>query len=260
MVGVLSPQNRGSMLTAMPVLFVLMGVFAGYFSASTYKLMGGQQWKRNTLLTAFLLPGFVFGIVVFLNFFLLVEHSSGAVGFGPMFSLMGLWFGISVPLVFLGSFFGYKRPAPENPLRTNLIPRLIPEQIWYMKPIFSILMGGILPFGVVFIELFFILSSIWLQQFYYLWTFVMLVFFILIVTCAEISIVMCYFQLCSEVGVFMLLLSCRSDCAILGLPLVVARLPHLWRVCVVHVCLLDFLLPHATEHHRLCVDSSLLWL
>jgi transmembrane 9 superfamily protein 2/4 len=68
-----------------------------------------------------------------------------------------------------------------------------------MHPLFSILVGGILPFGAVFIELFFILTSIWLHQFYYLFGFLFVVFLILIVTCAEITIVMCYFQLCSEV-------------------------------------------------------------
>lgn len=67
-----------------------------------------------------------------------------------------------------------------------------------MKPVVSILMGGILPFGAIFIELFFILSSIWLHKFYYLFGFLFIVFVILILTCAEITIVMCYFQLCSE--------------------------------------------------------------
>ena len=67
-----------------------------------------------------------------------------------------------------------------------------------MKPVFSCLVGGILPFGAVFIELFFILTSIWLHKFYYIFGFLTLVFAILIVTCMEITIVLCYFQLCSE--------------------------------------------------------------
>jgi hypothetical protein len=67
-----------------------------------------------------------------------------------------------------------------------------------MNPAFSVLIGGILPFGAVFIELFFILTSMWLHQFYYLFGFLCLVFVILIITCAEITIVLCYFQLCSE--------------------------------------------------------------
>jgi hypothetical protein len=36
-----------------------------------------------------------------------------------------------------------------------------------MRSVPSILMGGVLPFGVVFVELFFILSSIWQHRFYY---------------------------------------------------------------------------------------------
>ena len=117
---------------------------------------------------------------------------------GTLFALLLLWFGISVPLVFAGSYFGYKRGVIEQPTRTNQIPRVIPEQPWYMSATFCTLVGGILPFGAVFIELFFILSSIWLHQFYYVFGFLFVVFVILLITCAEITIVMCYFQLCSE--------------------------------------------------------------
>jgi len=196
--GFLSPANRGGLMTAMVVLFVVMGIFAGYFAARAYKLFKGQDWKKNMLLTAFLFPGSVFAIFLFLNFVLAYEKSSGAVPFVTLVALIALWFGISVPLVFFGSYFGFKKPAEEIKVRTNQIPRQIPEQVWYMRPLFSILMGGILPFGSVFIELFFILSSIWLHQFYYIFGFLAIVFIILILTCAEITIVMCYFQLCSE--------------------------------------------------------------
>ena len=40
---------------------------------------------------------------------------------------------------------------------------------------FNVLMGGILPFGAIFIELFFIMTSVWLQRFYYVFGFLMLV-------------------------------------------------------------------------------------
>ncbi|KAG5137094.1 hypothetical protein JHK82_021825 [Glycine max] len=86
--------------------------------------------------------------------------------------------------------------SPSN--RGGLMTAMVPEQAWYMKSVFSILIGGILPFGAVFIELFFILTSIWLNQFYYIFGFLFIVFVILLITCAEITIVLCYFQLCSE--------------------------------------------------------------
>ncbi|CAL9769041.1 unnamed protein product [Musa acuminata subsp. burmannicoides] len=196
--GFLSPSNRGGLMTAMVLLWVFMGLFAGYSSARLYKMFKGVEWKKITLKTAFMFPGIIFGIFFMLNALIWGEKSSGAVPFGTMFALVFLWFGISVPLVFVGSYLGFKKPAIEDPVRTNKIPRQIPALSWYMQPAFSVLIGGILPFGAVFIELFFILTSIWLNQFYYIFGFLFIVFVILIVTCAEITIVLCYFQLCSE--------------------------------------------------------------
>jgi transmembrane 9 superfamily protein 2/4 len=39
-----------------------------------------------------------------------------------------------------------------------------PQQVWYTHPAFSIALGGVLPFGAVCIELFFIMSAMWLHQ------------------------------------------------------------------------------------------------
>ncbi|CAN6457123.1 unnamed protein product [Victoria cruziana] len=198
LLGFLSPSNRGGLMTAMVLLWVFMGLFAGYSSSRLYKMFKGTEWKKNTLKTAFMFPAILFSIFFVLNALIWGEKSSGAIPFGTMFALVVLWFGISVPLVFVGSYLGYKKPAIDDPVKTNKIPRQIPEQAWYMQPVFSILIGGILPFGAVFIELFFILTSIWLNQFYYIFGFLFIVFVILLITCAEITIVLCYFQLCSE--------------------------------------------------------------
>merc|ERR1711967_14254 len=102
-----------------------MGVFAGYVSARLYKVFGGDDWKATTLLTAFFYPGIFFLIFFVLNLFIWGEKSSGAVPFTTMFALLVLWFGISVPLAFGGSYFGYKRPPLEMPTKTNMIPRAI---------------------------------------------------------------------------------------------------------------------------------------
>lgn len=198
LLGFLSPSNRGGLMTAMVLLWVFMGLFAGYSSARLYKMFKGTEWKKITLKTAFMFPATIFAVFFVLNALIWGQKSSGAVPFGTMFALVVLWFGISVPLVFVGSYVGFKKATIEDPVKTNKIPRQIPDQPWYMHPAFSILIGGILPFGAVFIELFFILTSIWLHQFYYIFGFLFIVFVILIVTCAEITIVLCYFQLCGE--------------------------------------------------------------
>ena len=196
--GLLSPANRGSLGTAFILLFVFMGSFAGYSSSRTYKMFRGTEWKMNTLLTAFLYPGGIFLVFFVINLVLWAEGSSGALSFGTFFTLFFLWFCVSVPLVLLGSFFGYKRETVNFPVRTNQIPRTIPTQAWYMHPVISCLIGGVLPFGAVSVELFFIMSALWLHQIYYIFGFLFLVMIVLVATCAEISILLCYFQLCSE--------------------------------------------------------------
>jgi transmembrane 9 superfamily protein 2/4 len=37
-------------------------------------------------------------------------------------------------------------------------------QPWYLSTTFTVLVGGILPFGACFVEFFFILSSMWMNQ------------------------------------------------------------------------------------------------
>ena len=197
-IGFLSPANRGSIMIGMLLIFVLMGAFAGFTSARLYKTFKGKQWQRCTLLTALLYPGIVFLTFFALDIIVWSYGSTGAVPFLSMLGVLALWFCISVPLVFLGAYFGYKKDPLEFPVVTSNIPRQIPDQPWYLNPSLTILLGGILPFGACFVELFFVMSSIWMDQYYYVFGFLFLVYIILAITCAEITTVLCYFQLCSE--------------------------------------------------------------
>ncbi|CAI4233089.1 unnamed protein product [Auanema sp. JU1783] len=196
--GFLSPANRGSLMTFGLVLYVFFGIVAGYVSARLYKTFQGVHWKTNVLLTSFLVPGMLFSIFFFTNLLLWSKGSSAAVPFGTLVALLSLWLFISTPMTFIGAFFGFKKRGFEAPVRTNQIPRQVPEQTMYTKPLPGMLMGGILPFGCIFIQLFFILNSIWAHQTYYMFGFLFLVFLILIITCSEATILLAYFHLCAE--------------------------------------------------------------
>eukprot|EP00802_Teleaulax_amphioxeia_P006625 Tamp_06629.p1 GENE.Tamp_06629~~Tamp_06629.p1 ORF type:complete len:677 (+),score=209.81 Tamp_06629:26-2032(+) len=196
--GFLSPANRGSLLSASLFFFVLMGVPAGYVSARFCKLVKEPNHFKATLLTALLFPGVCFAIFFLINLVAWSRQSSTAVPFGTLIVLMLLWFGVSLPLIFFGAFLGFKRETISLPVQTASIPRQIPPQAWYMHPAVSAISGGLLTFGAVFVEMFFILSSIWQHRFYYVFGFLAIVFAILLVTCVEIAIVMCYLHLCAE--------------------------------------------------------------
>ena len=74
-----------------------------------YTVMGGLRWKTNVLMSALLVPGVVFAIFFVLNLFLWGAKSSAAVPFTTLLALLCLWFGISLPLTFIGSFLGFRR-------------------------------------------------------------------------------------------------------------------------------------------------------
>eukprot|EP01121_Diplochlamys_sp_Union-15-3_P010254 TRINITY_DN2867_c0_g2_i1.p1 TRINITY_DN2867_c0_g2~~TRINITY_DN2867_c0_g2_i1.p1 ORF type:complete len:615 (-),score=63.94 TRINITY_DN2867_c0_g2_i1:9-1853(-) len=196
--GFLHPSNRGGLLNAILFMFVWMSVFGGYFSTRVYKNLGGEDWKKNAICTIFFFPGIIFGVFVVLSLFLWSSHASTGVSFETFISLVAIWF-ISGPLSYFGSYYAWGKVMDKQPTVTNEIPRQIPNQVWYRHPIITILMGGILPFVVVFYELYYIVVSLWLHQRFYVWFgFLFLTFLILILTCIEISIVMCFFQLKAE--------------------------------------------------------------
>jgi transmembrane 9 superfamily protein 2/4 len=79
----------------------------------------GTDWKANTLKTAFHYPGVIFAIFCVLNTAIWGQKSSGAVPFGTFIALFLMWFGISVPLVFVGSYFGFKKDPVTHPVITD---------------------------------------------------------------------------------------------------------------------------------------------
>ncbi|KAL8728753.1 MAG: hypothetical protein Q9181_005238 [Wetmoreana brouardii] len=216
LLGFLSPSNRGSLGTVMILLYTIFGFIGGYTSARVYKSFGGEAWKRNIATTPLLIPGIVFATFFLLNLFLWAKHSSGAVPFTTMLVILGIWFVISVPLSFAGSWVGFRHAVSRRqlrdeqdaladisqpiapPVRVNQIPRQIPPSTTYLRPLPSMLLVGILPFGAIFVELFFIMNNMWFGKVYYMFGFLFLTYTIMIITCAAVSVLLVYFLLCSE--------------------------------------------------------------
>ncbi|CAJ1953264.1 unnamed protein product [Cylindrotheca closterium] len=198
MVRLINPMHKGQTLTGILVLYVLCGSVAGYVSARVFKFCDAKAWKRNMILTAAGLPGVLVGIFMILNFFLHMAGAATAVGFFMILAIFALWVCVSTPLVFVGSFMGFRAEKLSIPAKVNKVTRYVPKSPWYSEPPISFLLGGILPFGSVCIELFFILSALWLHQIYYFMGVLAVVVLILSATCAEVSIAMTYLQLCAE--------------------------------------------------------------
>lgn len=199
--GVINPSFRGGFISFGVGLFVFAGLFSGYFSARVYRTFDGQDWRRNTVTTAVLFPGMTFGVVFVLNLFVWAQSSSTAIPFGTLVAIVFLWLCVQVPLVYAGSWYGYVRSgAWEHPTKTAAIPRQVPRQAWYMSGARTVLLAGLVPFAVIFIELLFVFQSVWQDKsgYYYVFGFLAVVSTILVVTVAEVTVVTIYMQLGSE--------------------------------------------------------------
>ena len=80
------------------------------------QMLNGVSYQKCTVLVAFGFPGFVFSIVLFLNFFLWGKGSSNAIPFTSMFTVLLIWFAVSVPLVFMGAYNGFKKDKITFPV------------------------------------------------------------------------------------------------------------------------------------------------
>lgn len=196
--GFLSPSNRGSLATVMVVGWCLFGSVAGYISTRLYSTFDGDAWQKQIFGVAVLFPTTIYGLLSLLNFFLIITGSSNAVPFGTFLALVALWFLIDVPLVLIGSWFGIRGGPFHKPVRTNPIPRQIPPGPWYLRRVPSMLIGGILPFGAGFLELHFILNSLFGTRIYYAFGFLAGTFLVTALTTATVSVLFAYFHLCTE--------------------------------------------------------------
>ena len=124
--------------------------------------LSGKSWIKAMILAASLFPFLCFGIGFMLNTIAIFYGSLAAIPFGTMVVVFILWAFISFPLTLLGTVVGRNwSGAPNNPCRVKTIPRPIPEKKWYLTPSVVSLMGGLLPFGSIFIEMYFVFTSFW---------------------------------------------------------------------------------------------------
>ncbi|KAK6115509.1 hypothetical protein DH2020_007778 [Rehmannia glutinosa] len=191
--------GRGAIVTTFIICYAFTSFIAGYVSGGMYSRNGGKKWIKSMILTASLFPFLCFGIGFILNTVAIFYGSLAAIPFGTMVVVFVIWGFISFPLALLGTVVGRNWSGmPNNPCRVKTIPRPIPEKKWYLTPSIISLMGGLLPFGSIFIEMYFVFTSFWNYKVYYVYGFMLLVFVILIIVTVCVTIVGTYFLLNAE--------------------------------------------------------------
>ncbi|XP_043287073.1 transmembrane 9 superfamily member 3 isoform X1 [Venturia canescens] len=191
--------ERGSMLSTAIFMYAATSPINGYAGGGLYARMGGRVWIKQMILSAFMLPVLVCGTAFFINFIAIYYNASRAIPFGSMVAVTCICIFVILPLTLVGTILGRNLAGtPDAPCRVNAVPRPIPEKKWFMEPLVIILLGGILPFGSIFIEMYFIFTSFWAYKIYYVYGFMLLVFIILMIVTVCVTIVCTYFLLNAE--------------------------------------------------------------
>eukprot|EP01024_Parvocaulis_polyphysoides_P054899 TRINITY_DN5570_c0_g1_i4.p1 TRINITY_DN5570_c0_g1~~TRINITY_DN5570_c0_g1_i4.p1 ORF type:complete len:602 (+),score=51.23 TRINITY_DN5570_c0_g1_i4:165-1970(+) len=198
-VNVFYPYNRGALYTATIVLYALTAGISGYVAGSFYRQMEGDYWVRNILLTTVIFAGPFFLMFLFLNFVAVAYNSTAALPFGTILVVFFIWALVTIPLTVVGGIAG-KNIKNEfyAPVRTNKYPREIPTLPWYRGTFPQMIMAGFLPFSAIYVELYYIFASVWGHKVYIIWSILFIVFLILLIVTAFITVALTYFQLAVE--------------------------------------------------------------
>ncbi|VDN03011.1 unnamed protein product [Thelazia callipaeda] len=191
--------ERGSLLSAAIFVYAAASPVNGFTGGSMYARFGGKQWIRQMVIGAFLLPVFVSSVAFIVNIVAISYHASRAIPFPIMLAVTAICLFVILPLTLVGTVLGRNvKGQTDNPCRVNAVPRPIPDKKWFLEPSLIVLLGGILPFGSIFIEMYFVFTSFWAYKIYYVYGFMLLVTLILAIVTMCVTIVCTYFLLNAE--------------------------------------------------------------
>ncbi|KAI4299650.1 hypothetical protein L6164_033086 [Bauhinia variegata] len=199
LVGVFYQYNRGSLITALVLIYAFTSGIAGYSSASFYHMLEGKNWARNLIFTGSLFSAPLFLTFFFLNTVALAYNSTAALPSGTVVVIFLIWTLLTTPVLVLGGIAGKNsRPEFQAPCRTTNHPRQIPQLPWYRTTLPQMAMAGFFPFSAIYVELYYIFASVWDHKIYNIYSILFIVFIILLIVTAFITVALTYFQLAAE--------------------------------------------------------------
>jgi len=168
-------------------------------AASFFKELGGTAWAWNIVLVGTLYSVPLLVVFSYVNTVAVVYDATAAVPISTILVILVIIVGVGFPLNIVGGVAG-RRLAGEfqAPTRTKNFPREIPPIPWYRSLPCQMVMSGFLPFSAIYIELFYLYSSVWGHSTYQLFGILFLVAIILVIVTACITVALTYFQLSME--------------------------------------------------------------
>lgn len=206
-------NNKGAFFSFSIFFLVCSGMVSSYFGIIFHKIVSNnpvsEKYNMKTLIILSILfsgslPLIVLSVVLFLNFFVWAKKSSNALPFGSIILLILFLLLIVIPLGIIGGSYGNLKQFESKSFftlnrgggdKTN--SRVRRRFTWITNPGLSTVIFGLIPFGVVYVELQFIFNSVWLEKttFYHMYGFLMIATSMLTVIISEFTIIAIYTSL-----------------------------------------------------------------
>lgn len=199
LLGIFNVHRHGQINAAAIVLYAFTSCVSGYVSANMYHKLAGENWVWNINLTSslFAVPLFIVWSVA--NSVAWFYGSTQALPWTTIVLLMAFWLFIGYPLTIIGGIFGRNFAGSfDSPCRTKNIAREIPPVPWYRSAVVECVIGGFLPFSAISVELYYIFATLWGREQYTLWGILAVVYVMLLLVTASITVALMYFQLNAE--------------------------------------------------------------
>jgi len=145
------------------------------------------------------MPGVVIVFFIVINTTAIFYRSTITVPFKTIFIVVVLFAAICVPLHIAGTVVGRRGSSDRSfPCRVHHLKRPIPNKHWLFTPA-MIGIAGLVPFGCLFIEMYFVLSAVWSHnKVYYVYGFMFAILLLLCLVLVCVSITCTYALLNAE--------------------------------------------------------------
>ncbi|CAE7240818.1 TMN3 [Symbiodinium sp. KB8] len=199
MAGMFKYSRRGAMLSTAILAYAFSAPVGGFVSGQLYKQLGGTAWVWNTMTTAGIFPLPLLCTFAVLNTTAFAHASIAALPIGTIFMVVAIYFVFAFPLTVLGAIAGKNSTPWVAPGRTNKVRREIPALPWYRSPLLAqVVMGGLLPFSAISVEVHFIFAAMWGHRVYTLFGILLIAVGLFTLVAAFVSIALTYYQLANE--------------------------------------------------------------
>ncbi|XP_010271660.1 PREDICTED: transmembrane 9 superfamily member 5-like [Nelumbo nucifera] len=199
LLGVLYPYSHGTLYSSLVVIYAFTSMVGGYTASSFHVQLAGTSLRRTILLAGVLYFVPLFAIFLVLNKVAISYRITASISFNTIVVLLLIWTLLSILMFTIGGVLGY---TFKSHFRASCSTRRGPKETttlaWYRKTLAQMFLSGVLSFCTVIMELDYIYTSLWCHNIFTESGTFFIMFILLIIYTAILSIGMTYVQLLGE--------------------------------------------------------------